>query len=112
MNLMPPESLIANAQVNKFYQQIQQHFNYLTEAKTLMPPKQWQEQRSRILQTMNYYIYDALLQKVILYDEYKYIRQVLIDALSWENLIGYKQLSLFDDPSFEVQQKPNLQQYE
>ena len=72
-----------------------------------MQPKQWQQHRNAILQHVSGHLYNSLLSRTITYDEFKLLQEVLSIKLSWFNLLGYKQISLFDDPLFEIVKNEN-----
>lgn len=41
-------------------------------------------------------LYNALLSKTLTYREFKELREHLATSLSWESILGFKQLSIFD----------------
>lgn len=54
-------------------------------------------QRDVIINDMRYNLYHAWISKTINGKIYSELQDIMRDLFSWDNLIGFKQLSLFDE---------------
>lgn len=89
-NEMPTEK-------RRFTKIIQTHLNYLVELRQQKSAKLLRDHRQRIINTTNTQLYFSFLDKCITYDEFEELRNLMRDMLSWENITGVKQLSIFDE---------------
>lgn len=84
-----------NIEKQKFSKIIDTHFQFLTESRKF-GSRIFDNDRSRIIQQVSSQLYFAYLSHTLTYPEFKELRDYLRDTLSCENLLGFKQLSIFD----------------
>lgn len=81
----------------RFMQIIQTHHNYLIELKQQRSSRLLRDHRAQILNTTQSQLYASYLDKHLTYKEFRSCVDYMRDMLSWENITGVKQLSIFDE---------------
>lgn len=85
----------------KFTNVINAHFEFLKRNKS-RGKIFLRDHRNIALHQIYGYLYDALLQRTITHKEYRDVLDEASKTLSWENITGVKQLTIFDElPNYE-----------
>ena len=76
---------------------IQTHHNYLVELMQQKSSRLLREHRAKIMMTTQGQLFSSYLDKHLTYKEFRSCMDYLRDSLSWFNLTGVKQLSIFEE---------------
>lgn len=81
----------------RFMSIIQTHHNYLVELMQQKSSRLLREHRSKIIQSVTSQLYASYLDRHLSYKEFRDCIDYLRNNLSWDNITGVKQLSIFED---------------
>lgn len=80
----------------RFLNLIAKHRDYLIELRSERKGLLFSDHRQKILNNMSGMLYNALISRTLTYKEFKELQSHLSKQLSWESILGFKQLSIFD----------------